>query len=541
MSVCTGISTKKGILKADALKDSIMVPENISKKISLKIAIVGGGRACKVFLELFKKNPFPCLDIELAGVCDINPEAEGLLVAKSLGIYTTHNFQDLFKIKHLDGIIELTNDHNVLIELIKHKPERVGVLEHNISRLLPTLVEINERLKSAEEQIALEKMIANFLIHQTNEHIVVLNTDFTLADVNNAFLGEVKKSKKEIIGAYCYKVIHGLDVPCSIAKPDFQCPMIETLRTGESSHVINRSLASVSDTTYYDLVTYPVKNLNGDVIKVIEIWRDITKQSSSHWAQKAEELKADLNRMVQEDRMISLGKLAASCVHQINNPIQGMLTFSHLIEEMLAGDNLSQHDIESFKKYISLMSKELERCGHIVSSLLSFCRGSTMEYKTININDVLEGVITLTRHKMELQGIQLVKDLSAKMLLVEGDNHHLQQCFLNLIFNAMEAMPHGGKLTVSSRFNRKNKSIRIKIQDTGCGIPPENQNYIFDPFFTTKKEGEGTGLGLSIAYGVVKNHKGNISVKSRISVGTTFILDFPAQLSNLHGSRGGNG
>ena len=134
-------------------------------------------------------------------------------------------------------------------------------------------------------------MITNFLIHRINVHIVVLNTDFTIADVNQAFLDEIKKPKEEIIGAHCHKGIHGLDVPCSTAQPDFQCPMIETLGTGESAHVINKNLASVSDTMYYDLVTYPVKNLNGEVTKIIEIWRDITKQMSSHWAKKTEELK----------------------------------------------------------------------------------------------------------------------------------------------------------------------------------------------------------------------------------------------------------
>jgi len=389
--------------------------------------------------------------------------------------------------------------------------------------------DVSSKLKLAEEQIALEKMITSFLIHQTNEHIVVLNTDFTISDANKAYLDEIKKPKEEIIGAYCYKVIHGFDVPCSTAQPDFQCPMVETLRTSESAHVINNNLASVSGTMYYDLVTYPVKNLNGEITKVIEIWRDITKQISSHLAKRTEELKADFNKLVQEDRMISLGKLAASCAHEINNPIQGLLTFSHLMEDTLAGGELSKDDFDNFRKYTSLMSQELERCGNIVSGLLSFSRESAMEYKTLDINEILEVVITLTRHKMELQEIELSKHLFPNNLLMEGDAHHLQQCFLNLIFNAIEAMPQGGQLSVKSDLDRKKKSIQIEIRDTGYGISPENQSHIFDPFFTTKEEGEGTGLGLSIAYGVVKNHKGNISVKSRVGEGTTFLLDFPAQ------------
>jgi len=515
--------------EGSGLINLVEASKNVSSKIPLTLAIVGGGKACKIFLELFKKEPFPYLDLKLVAVCDIDPEAEGLLLAQTMGIYTTDNYHDLFTIKNLDGIIQLTNDRDLLLELVKHKPEGVGILEHNISRLLPTFFDINDRLKLAEEQIALEKMIADFLIHQTNEHIVVLNTDFTIADANKAYLDEIKKPKEEIIGANCHKVIHGFDVPCSTAQPDFQCPMLETLRTSESAHVINKNLASVSGTMYYDLVTYPVKNLNGEITKVIEIWRDITKQISSHWAKRAEELKANLNKLVQEDRMISLGKLAASCAHEINNPIQGLLTFSHLMGDMLAEGELSKDDFDNLRKYTSLMSQELERCGNIVSGLLSFSRESAMEYKTLDINDILEVVMTLSRHKMELQEIKLSKNLFPKNLFMEGDAHHLQQCFLNLIFNAIEAMPQGGQLIMTSRLDRENNSIQIEIRDTGCGIAPELQSHIFDPFFTTKGEGEGIGLGLSIAYGVVKNHKGNIRVKSRVGEGTTFLLDFPAQ------------
>jgi signal transduction histidine kinase len=292
---------------------------------------------------------------------------------------------------------------------------------------------------------------------------------------------------------------------------------------------------------YYDLVTYPVKNLNGEVTKIIEIWRDITKQISSHWAKKTEELKADLNTLIQEDRMISLGKLVASCVHEINNPIQGLLTFSHLMGDTLAEGNLSEDDLKNFRKYTSLMSQELERCGNIVSGLLSFSRESPMEYKTIDINDILEVVITLTQHKMELQEIKLIKNLFPKNLFMEGDVHHLQQCFLNLIFNAVEAMPRGGQLTVASCLDREKNSIQIEIQDTGYGISPQNQDHIFDPFFTTKEEGEGTGLGLSIAYGVVKNHMGDINVKSKVGKGTIFKVSFPAPQSNCIDKRGGHG
>ena len=227
--------------------------------------------------------------------------------------------------------------------------------------------------------------------------------------------------------------------------------------------------------------------------------------------------------------MISLGKLTASCVHEINNPVQGLLTFCRLMQDRLAEGEPSPNDLKEFQSHLALMSSELERCGNIVSGLLSFSRESTMESKNIDLNDVLRAVISLTQHKVRLQDVDLEVRLSDIPLILRGDINKMQQCFLNLIFNAIEAMPQGGHLGVTSELDTVTKHARVEIRDTGYGIPDEDLDRIFVPFFTTKGEGRGTGLGLSIVYGVVKNHRGNIEVKSQTGKGTTFTLTFPIQ------------
>jgi two-component system NtrC family sensor kinase len=248
---------------------------------------------------------------------------------------------------------------------------------------------------------------------------------------------------------------------------------------------------------------------------------------SYNWTKQIRELKSNLQRLVQEDRMISLGKLVASCVHEINNPIQGLLTFTFLMKEILSEGKPKQKDLEQFKKHLSFMAKELERCGNIVSGLLSFSRETPKEFKEIDLNDVLNSVITLTRHKMELMNVELETRLHPGLLIILGDERELQQCFLNLIFNAIEAMPKGGKLQIISELESDKRNVRIEIRDTGYGISKENLDHIFDPFFTTKSEGEGTGLGLSIVYGITKNHKGSIRVNSTVDEGSSFVLTFP--------------
>ena len=500
-------------------------PNEIAHTINL--AIVGGGRACKFFLLLLRNESFSYLKVNIIGVCDINPEAEGLVLAKKLGIYTTNNFQDLFKLKNLDSIIELTGKEDVLLDIIRFRPKEIGVIEHNIGRLLRSLFEVNQQLKSAEEQLAFEKQFSDFLIHQSTAAIVIINTDFTIVELNEPYLKAVNKSKEEVIGKHCYQISHGFSVPCSSAQPDMKCPMVETLRTGMSSHVIHEHPDPEKGSTFCNLIALPLLDRNGEISRIIEVWRDITDVVSHSWTKHIKEMKSDLQKLVQEDRMISLGKLVASCVHEINNPIQGLLTFTYLMLEILAERKPSPEDIEQFKRHLSFMSKELERCGNIVSGLLSFSRENPKEFKELDLNDVLNSVISLTRHKMELRNIELTTHLYQGLLIIRGDERELQQCFLNLIFNAIEAMPKGGQLQIISELESDKNNHRIEIRDTGYGIPTENLEHIFDPFFTTKEEGEGTGLGLSIVYGITKNHNGKIKANSNVGEGSSFVLTFP--------------
>ena len=505
-------------------------------KVPLKLAIVGGGRACKFFLKLVRLGNLPYLDIDIIGVCDINPRAEGLLMAQQLGIYTTDNFKDLFTLKNLDGIVELTNNRDVLVELIRQRPARIGIIEHNISRLLRDLFTVDQKLRSAERQIVFEKAIRDFLIQQNQQCIVVINTDFTIDAVNDAYLTTVSKTRDQVLGAHCYEVIHGLKSPCDAMRNGIVCPMLETLRTGQPTKGFHSMrLGSQQTSTTHDIVTFPVRNARGEIIRVIEIWMDIGREIASRWEKREQELKSDLNKLIQEDRLISLGKLVASCVHEINNPVQGLLTFSHLMKEMLATDSLEKSEIAKMREFTGIMAEELERCGKIISGLLSFSRETPNAFKTIDINDVIASVADLIRHRLELQDIYFKLEQCPTPLFVHGDRNRLQQCFLNLLFNAIEAMGPGGQLEITSACNRDKQSAEVRIQDTGHGISQKHLSHIYDPFFTTKPMGEGTGMGLSIVYGVVKNHQGEITVHSKVDQGTTFIVQVPLCAPSVSG------
>jgi two-component system NtrC family sensor kinase len=500
-----------------------------SGKVTLKLAIVGGGRTCKFFLKLIRLGELPFLKIDIIGVCDIDANAEGFQMAQRQGIFTTTDFRDLFHLDGLDGIIELTNNREVLLELIQLRPSRIGIIEHNIGRLLRNLFAVDQKLRSAEQQIIFEKAVRDFLIQQNQQCIVVINTDFTIQAVNDAYLKRTNKQHQKVVGAHCYELIHGLDAPCDSLRNGMVCPMLETLRTGRSAKGIHSVAAGDKVSALHDIVTYPVRNAKGKIVRVIEIWMDIEHEILTRWEKRERELKSDLNKLIQEDRLISLGKLVASCVHEINNPIQGLLTFSHLMKDMLATDRLTDGEVVELRAFSGIMADELERCGKIISGLLSFSRETHIAFRDIDLNAVISSVVDLIRHRIELQDLYFRLDLSRKPLFVHGDTNRLQQCFLNLVFNAIEAMGPGGRLTITLKTKRHagQRTAVVVIGDTGQGIPKKHLGHIYDPFFTTKPLGEGTGMGLSIVYGVVRNHQGEIKVHSEAGKGTTFTIELP--------------
>jgi PAS domain S-box-containing protein len=238
---------------------------------------------------------------------------------------------------------------------------------------------------------------------------------------------------------------------------------------------------------------------------------------------------ADQARLLHQDKMMSLGRLAASVVHEINNPLAGILNYIRLMIRVLGRpSSLTPETIQKFQSYLTLVESETDRCSKIVSNLLAFSRKSRLEFGELNICEILKKCIMLSRHKLELQNIRIQTHLDPTLPYIFGDFNQIQQCIINLIFNAVDAMPEGGVLTVCSSSASSPEGVEITIQDTGCGISEENLSSIFEPFFSTKKEGEGLGLGLSTVLGIIDRHGGTIKVDSELGKGTVFKIQLPA-------------
>jgi len=236
---------------------------------------------------------------------------------------------------------------------------------------------------------------------------------------------------------------------------------------------------------------------------------------------------ADQARILHQDKMMSLGRLAAGVVHEINNPLSGILNYVRLMIRILERGPLAAERQEKFQQYLDLVATETDRCSQIVSGLLTFSRKSPSQFGRVDISELIGRCALLSQHKLELSNIALVQSVASGIRPVSGDFNQLQQCVINLIFNAIDAMPAGGTLFLEAAGDAAEDQIQIRVKDTGPGIPTEDQPRIFEPFYTTKKEGYGVGLGLSTVYGIIERHKGTVTVESQPGKGATFIIRLP--------------
>jgi two-component system NtrC family sensor kinase len=246
-------------------------------------------------------------------------------------------------------------------------------------------------------------------------------------------------------------------------------------------------------------------------------------------AERTEQLQAAQRKLMQTDRLASLGQLSASVAHEINNPVSGVLNLSMLLERLMAGGGFPSGREAEFRKYLGQISAETSRVGRIVSDLLAFSRRSKPQRAPADLNKLVRTTLGLAGHKLRLNNAETIVELQENLPPVECDSSQIQQVILNLVLNGAEAMlpKGGGKLTIRTRALPDGKSAELRVQDTGEGILPENLPKIFDPFFTTKPEGKGVGLGLAVLYGIVKAHDGEVDVTSRRNEATTFSVTLP--------------
>ncbi len=435
-------------------------------------------------------------------------------LAEEMGMDVFEDYRALLSMDHLDLILELTGNEKILSDLIRFKKPGVGIVDLQASMLLFDMV----------PDITLESPLISTLMEASTDGVIVIDRDYRIIKSNTSPFIPGSSDRSSILGKHCFEVVQRSSVPC---EGILKCPAKETRKTGKLARSVYEIEGPDKTTQICQVTAYPIFNIFGEVAQCVLSIRDMTKVLSDKIEERTQAVKENLARLVSEDRLTSLGRLVASVCHEINNPITSIVTFTQLILTMIKRGMMSPEDVTNMERYLELSFREGMRCGSIVKNLLIFARPETMTAQKIDINEMVKTTLLLTSHQLELAGVEYTVDLPPSPFTAWGDGGRIQQCLLNLIFNAVDAMPEGGTITISGGVESSGDMLGLSVADTGHGIEPQHLSRIFEPFYSTKPNGKGVGLGLSMVYGIIREHKGDIEVESEPGKGTKFTIRLP--------------
>jgi signal transduction histidine kinase/methyl-accepting chemotaxis protein len=436
----------------------------------------------------------------------------------------------MVKVRRKDEIGKLAFAFNRMTNSLKESRNQIEeynrTLENKVKERTTDLERTTRALQAEYNRL-------DAIINSPNVGIVIEDKDCNIKFMNKSLIDAFGNQ----IGEKCYEKFKGRKEKCEV------CPIDEILIKGKKTfNYFDQDYAR----NHYALSAALFQDEKGEKY-ILETIRDITEQKKLEMQVEAYtrdlektnvELKHALKnlretqaQLIQAEKMAGIGQLAAGVAHELNNPLGGILGYCQFAIEKITKKSLKEltgEDISTYSQYLKDIEQQSKRCKAIIQSLLKFSRASVKEnLEPTDVNSVLKETFVFVKHQMEKHKVKLEEVLSPSLPPINGNVSQLQQVFTNLILNAIQAMPEGGKLIVLDKVSEDKKSIEISFADTGEGITKKNLDKIFEPFFTTKKVGQGTGLGLSVSYGIVKDHGGDIQVESTVGQGTIFTVVLP--------------
>jgi two-component system, NtrC family, sensor kinase len=476
---------------------------------AMRIAIVGAGNRCVYLMDIINKYQFEIVSPVVVAVADIDKTAPGFVKAVEKNIFVTTDYNDLFEKDNIDLIIELTNNIEIHNDIVAKKKPNVRAMSHNVARLFWEIDCSSHKYAKTHQELSETQAIYNAMINgPILDNVLVMSLDYKIIDINEIYLKKLSLAREDVIGKHCYEITHHECRPCSGKK--HPCPLDQVKKTGQPSSATHIHISQNGKKHFVSITCYPLIE-NGKLTGVIEVSKDVTKEIEFE------------KKMMQQEKMVSIGRLSAGVAHEINNPLTTILTSSMLIQEDL------EPGTEIYEE-LTTISNEALRCRKIVKSLLDFARQSKPLKKKENLNEVIRESMVLTRKQANFKDIRLTSQLAKDLPAVFIDKDQIQQTIINLTLNAIEATSAGGEIQICSTFLETKNAIELQVSDTGDGINADDLDKIFDPFFTTKKN--GTGLGLAITHGIIEQHNGTITAKSEPGKGTRFYVTFPVDQEN---------
>lgn len=393
-----------------------------------------------------------------------------------------------------------------LDELIEFQQnDEIGKLaqsfNHMTANLQQTLNKVQENTKYLEN-----------ILNGIDDEIVVVDRDFKIVTANTPYLNRCNGKKTEIIGNHCLNFSQNPPVHCDHKN----CPAKAAFANGRLQKTLHTYIDTNGKDKYVEIYCSPLRDSNNQVFQVIELRRDITERKFLE------------EKLIQTEKLTSIGRLAAGVAHEINNPLDGILNCFDVIRR-------NPEDLEKRNTMIELISEGINRIAFIVRRLLTFSKNHKLHYEKTSLIAVIEKSIELIQHKLVDQGIRLEKQFKLDPI-VYCDPYNVGQVFINVFINACDALEGktNGRIRIEiSESPKKSNMIFVHITDNGIGISPDDLERIFNPFFTTKDEEKGTGLGLSICKKIIEDHGGSIHLKSTPTQGTTVEVTLPANEGDL--------
>lgn len=370
-----------------------------------------------------------------------------------------------------------------------------------IGELIQSFNTMIENLKQAYENIKSNATILQTIINGISDPLALIGKDCNMIAANNTYQEWISKNKKIVL---------------NIMDKEQQNCNAETITCQKIKELLNNKEEIIEEyktenDEYYLIHLYPIKNNKNEVIKIVHYIQDITKQ-------KRLEL-----QMVHAEKMATIGQMAAGFAHEINNPLSIIQCYTKLLMKKFLNDQETINDLK-------IIEKHTNSSKNIVENLLYFSRHKKTIYEQININNIIFETISITKRQFEKKNIIITNNLQENLPMIYGDREKLKQVLLNILINAEQAISGHGEITITTGFNENRNEVFVSIKDTGCGIPPQHLDHVFEPFFTTKPPGEGTGLGLFVSYGIIREHKGDILLKSTEHHGTEIFITLPGLL-----------
>ncbi len=430
-----------------------------------------------------------------------------------------------------DLLIIAKDDHELRRSLMEVIPSSTRVLDSFALTIFATLKDLSGQLIDTRKRLASVELMKEVLLASSETSIMVVDEDLNIVEISNNLQDRIGMAREDCVGKPCFQVTRKFMDSCD--RRGETCLMREVLETGRPSHTVREDMRGNGQVRYFTVSAYPLKEPNEGKQQVMIVWKDVTPGLTQVLDRQARAMRENFSAFLQRDKMVALGKLAAAAVHEINNPIQGILTFAKLMRNTLDQGQPSDADIASFKTYLDLIVTESARSGEILRNLLSFARRGDLQRGRVDVHKLFDEVALLLGNRLDLQAISWNASLAEDLPVIEGDKDQLKQGLLNILLNAIDAMPDGGAISVSAQPDATHEHVRITIEDSGPGIPPEIRDKIFEPFFTTKSQGKGVGLGLSVVYGIVTQHGGTIELDGGDGQGAQVVLMLPVSGGTL--------